>query len=86
MRRKKKTTIVTFESRERMTIRRGEQRFVGWCERCGAEVLMVSTNEAASLSRTNTRSIFRGVESGELHFLESETGELMVCSKSLRAE
>jgi hypothetical protein len=86
MRRKKKTTIVTFESRERMTIRRGEQRVVAWCERCSAEVLMVSTNEAASLTGTNARSIFRGVEAGELHFLESETGELMVCSESLRGE
>jgi hypothetical protein len=86
MRRKKKTTIVTFESRERLTIRRGEQRFVAWCERCCAEVLMISTNEAASLTRSNARSIFRGVEAGELHFLESETGELMVCSKSLREE
>lgn len=85
MRRKKKTTIVTFESRERMTIRQGSQRFVAWCEQCGDEVLMVTPNEAAAIARTDARAIFRGVEAGRIHFLESESGELLVCSKSLDA-
>jgi hypothetical protein len=83
MRRKKKTTIITFESRERMTIRPSEQRFVAWCERCGVEVLMVTPNEAARFARTDARSIFRGVEAGEIHFIDTESGVLLVCSKSV---
>jgi len=83
MRRKKKTTIVTFESHERMTIRHEMPRIFVWCERCGAEVLMVTPNEAAARSEADTRAIFRGVESGEIHFIESESGALLVCSKSL---
>ena len=86
MRRKKKTTIVTFESRERLTIRRAEPQFVAWCEQCGAEVLMVSPNEAAVIGRTDARAIFRGVETGEIHFIDGERGALLVCSKSLGGE
>jgi len=83
MRRKKKTTIVTFESRERMTIRHETPRSFTWCERCEAEVLMVTPHEASAISEADTRAIFRGVESGEIHFLEGESGALLVCSKSL---
>lgn len=83
MRRKKKTTIVTIESRERTTVRRAERRPIAWCELCCANVLMVTPNEAAALSRTDARAIFRSVEAGEIHFIESESGELLVCSKSL---
>jgi len=83
MGRKKKTTIVTFESHERMTIRRSERPFKTWCDRCGTEVWMVTTNEAAAIARTDARAIFRGVEAGEIHFVESESGTLLVCSNSL---
>jgi len=84
MRRKKKTTIVTFEMRERTTIHRDPRRMVTWCEQCGADVLMVTPNEAAMLARTNARAIFRGVEAGEIHSFETDGGALLVCSNSLR--
>jgi hypothetical protein len=83
MRRKKKTTIVTFESRERMTIHRGQRGLIAWCNRCCGEVLMVTPNEAAASSGINARAIFRGIEAGEIHFFENEGGALLVCSKSL---
>ena len=83
MRRKKKTTIVTIESRERTTIHRLTCRLVSWCEQCGAEVLMITPDEAATLCSTNTRAIFRDVEAGRIHSFEGEGGALLVCSKSL---
>ena len=83
MRRKKKTTIVTFESRERMTIRDRGRRMIAWCEQCGADVLMVTPIEAAALARTDAGAIFRGVELGVLHSVERKTGALLVCSQSL---
>lgn len=83
MRRKKKTTIVTFESRERLTIHQGERRLIAWCDRCCDEVVMVAPNEAAALSRTDARAIFRGVEAGRIHFMEDANGAVMICSKSL---
>jgi len=44
---------------------------------------MLTPNEASAISEADTRAIFRGVESGEIHFLEGESGALLVCSKSL---
>jgi hypothetical protein len=81
MRRKKKT-IVTVEARERTTIRRGAPSLVAWCENCCSDVLMVTPDEAATVSRTDARSVFRQIEAGEIHFIESE-GALLVCSNSL---
>ena len=83
MRRKKKTTIVTVEARERTTIRRGARQMIAWCDQCGADVPMVTPNEAAELAGTDARAIFRGVESGEFHFIETGGGALWVCAKSL---
>jgi hypothetical protein len=83
MRRKKKTTIVTFESRERMTISHEAPRIFAWCDRCGDEVLMVTPNDAATMTGTDARAIFRGVEADVIHFIESEGGALLVCTKSL---
>ena len=85
MRRKKKTTIVTFESRERITIRSGQKPFIAWCGRCCADVLMVTPNEAATVAGTDDRAIFRAIEAGEIHFIEGPKGDLLVCSSSLGA-
>jgi hypothetical protein len=82
MRRKKKITIVTYESHERMTIRSGAPSIFGWCERCASEVLMVTLKEAAARAGADSRVIFRGVESGEIHFVESDNG-LLVCLESV---
>ena len=83
MRRKKNTTIVTFESRERTTIRGGVTRIVTRCENCGTEVLMVTPNEAAARTGADSPAIFRGIESGEIHFVEGEYGLLLVCLNSV---
>ena len=84
MRRKKKTTIVTFEARERLTVRRGSRRVVAWCVQCGTEVLMIAPDEAGAPGDPDEREIFRRIESGEIHFIEGENGALLICSKSLR--
>jgi len=83
MRRKKKTTIVTFESRERTMIHRARQSLITWCDQCSAEVLMVTPNEAAFIAGTDARAIFRKVESGQIHFIESANGALLICKRSL---
>jgi hypothetical protein len=81
MRRKKKTTIVTFESHERMTIRFDAPSIFAWCERCGSEVLMVTPKEAARAG-ADSQAIARGVESGDIHFVEGDNG-LLVCLESV---
>jgi hypothetical protein len=83
MRRKKKTTIVTVESHERLTIRRSGRAPIRWCPDCGTEACMLTPIEAAALARSDVRSIFRQIELGELHFLENEGESLLICSNSL---
>ena len=83
MRRKKKTTIVTFESRERMTIQQSSRSLVRWCDRCRQEAFMVTPHEAAAISRSDARAIFRAVETGTIHSIETESGQLLVCSNSI---
>ena len=82
MRRKKKTTIVTVESHERLTIQRSGRAVIRWCERCGVEACMLTPDEAAALSRSDLRSIFRQIEVGALHFL-TEGSSLLICGNSL---
>jgi hypothetical protein len=82
MRRKKKTTIVTVESRERLTIQRLTGSSIRWCEHCQAETSMVTPDEAAALSRSDLRTVFRQIELGSLHFLDSQ-GAILICSNSL---
>ncbi len=45
---------------------------------------MLMPEQAASLSNARPRAIYRRVGSGELHFVETGTGLLLICSASLR--
>jgi hypothetical protein len=83
MRRKKKTTIITFESHERTTIHRAAESLIAWCDQCGAEVLMVTPNQAANIAGTDARVIFRRLESGQIHFIEGANGALLICKQSV---
>jgi len=46
---------------------------------------MVTPEEAAAIARASTRSIYRWIEAGKLHFLESPGYPLLICSASLVA-
>jgi hypothetical protein len=35
---------------------------------------------------TNPRAIYRRVEEGDVHFVEADRGEVLICSESLRAD
>ena len=82
MKRAKTKIEITVERRQRTTIRLRHHR-LAWCERCAAQVCMLAPSEAAVLAHTTARHIFRRVEAGELHFLETADGELLVCCNSL---
>ena len=83
MRGKKKTTIITFESRQSTTIKGVRRRLPIWCDRCEAEVLMLTPQEAAFIAGTDARTIFRSVESGQVHFVENADGTLLICKQSI---
>ena len=77
-----KHTEIKLETHE-VTIIRTRKRRTAFCEFCQANVWMLSPETAAVLVQSTSRSIFRRVEAGELHFLETPEGALLVCCKSL---
>lgn len=53
------------------------------CSDCGAEALMLTPQEAAAIGQVSVRQINRSIEAGEVHFLETAEGLLLVCMNSL---
>lgn len=54
-----------------------------WCCRCGALAEMLTAREAANLTDTSLRIIYRWAETGRVHALSSRDGALVVCANSL---
>jgi hypothetical protein len=55
---------------------------MSWCERCRATVPMITPEEAAALMDLSSRSIYRRIEAGSVHFHEDRQG-LLICADSL---
>lgn len=79
----KRRTIITVES-HRLTVIRSRQPIEIWCERCGQELPMLTPEAAAAHAGISPRAIYRCIESGELHFIETGGGALLICSGSFR--
>jgi len=57
-----------------------------WCEACSTTTQMVTPERAAEMLKTNPRAIYQQVEKGEVHFVETGGGELLICCSSLTGE
>jgi hypothetical protein len=77
----KRRTIITIESHQ-LTVIRSRRPIEMWCKRCGKEVPMVTPKAAAAVAGVSPRAIYRCVESGELHFIDTSDGALLICSGS----
>lgn len=75
--------VITIETRRQIWIRSHRKTCVAWCAACGSETLLLPPEQAAILSGTTQREIFRQIESGKLHFIEALEGALLICSKAL---
>lgn len=82
MNRRAGKTVITIETFQRTTvhIRRGTK--IAWCARCAADTVMLASDEAAEHLHITAREIFRLTEAGEIHYLETEMGALLVCRNS----
>ncbi len=78
----KRKTVVSIETRQLTVIRARRPVVLAWCERCSAQVRMVTPEQAAAFAGTRPRAIYRRVESGGLHFIETGEG-LLICAGSL---
>ena len=74
-------TEIEFELSETIAYNRRGERVEAFCPHCKTLVEMATPLIAAILARTSEREIFRRVETGKAHFIE--TDRVLVCLNSL---
>ena len=77
---------MTIETKKFLTFRGGRQKDCEFCETCDSKAPLLKAPEAAKLAATNSRTIFRLIGAGHLHFRETAPGLLLVYSDSISAE
>lgn len=78
-------TKITIESYRRTIMKTRRKAITVRCEFCKSLTLLITPNQAAAVLQTTEREIFRRVEAGAFHFVETETGGLLICRNSLTA-
>ena len=73
---------ITVETRQ-MIIHRSTNQTPIWCTECASPVQLIEPEEAAVLADVSTRTIYRRVERGQLHFVETDAGKLLICPNFL---
>ena len=74
---------ITLERDELSVIRRPVHPALTWCEQCEKRVQMITPDEAVAVAGRSAREIYRWVEAGRIHFLETPQGLLSICLRSL---
>lgn len=82
----KHKTIAKIETHNVTVVRRAATPVNLWCEACSTTTQMVTPERAAEMLKTNPRAIYQQVEKGEVHFVETGGGELLICCSSLPGE
>lgn len=77
----KRRAEITFEIEETIVLRQAERIINAFCPQCAKRVEMASPQTIAGLSDYTEREIFRLVEAGKIHFIE--TGRVLICLDSL---
>ena len=57
-----------------------------WCDDCAATSQMLSPTLAATLTNISLRTLFRWIESGDIHFVETPDGKIFLCLASVQAQ
>ena len=78
-------TQITINTSELTLIKKLQGTAQADCQPCGARVEMVTPEQAVTLTGIASRAIYGWVESGQVHFLETAEGHLLICLDSLRA-
>jgi len=79
----KRTTEIIVETKRRFVVRQPETAEQFFCPHC--DEAMLAAEQAATLLATNCRDIYKIVETGAAHFIEAETGAVIICLASLAA-
>ena len=79
----KRRIEITVEKRRLIVLRRAPAPILDWCADCGEQVAMLTPDQAAAIASVSSRMIYRRVEAGEMHYLETPEGHLLVCANSI---
>jgi len=79
----KRTTEITIERHRSVVTRRTTKRRLSFCPICERDNEFVTPEAAAASTSVTARTIYRWLEDGRLHFIETPGGELFVCCESL---
>lgn len=77
---KKRRVEITVEQRS-LVLRPAVKEAVVFCPHCASPT--ISPEQAAALTGVSIRAVYRQIEQGQLHFVETETGRLRLCFNSL---
>lgn len=81
---KAKKFLITTETHEIFIVRRnGRNTVKGNCGECGREVGMLTIDAAVTLTGIRSLELFRMLEDGRVHYVESMEGHLLICEPSL---
>src|SRR5262245_46788432 len=82
-------TLMTTRTRTRITIRTRKTTVVHptsvRCHQCGAEVPILTPENAAATLQTTAHQLRGLLESGELHAIEGEGSSSLICANSISA-
>ena len=77
----KRKTEIEIELSETIAYSRRSERFETFCPECKSPVEMSTPQVAAILTQSTEREIYRFIETGKVHFVE--TDRVLICLKSL---
>ena len=60
------------------------RNLASWCPACGALVQRVTVDEAAIVAHVDSMTVYRWVEAGAIHHVQTEGGVPLLCAVSLR--
>lgn len=78
----KTRTEIHIETREVFVVRSLSQPCIAWCEACGVEVRIVTPEQAAARAHTTPREIYRRIEDGSQHTVETSDGTTFLCCRA----
>ncbi len=79
---RKRITEITVSTDEFLVIRRPRNRAFAWCEQCAGRTPVASPEDAARVAGVSARTVYRWIEGGKVHFIETHAG-LLICLDSL---
>ena len=79
----KRTTEIFIEANRRFVVRQASADEQIFCPECKSP--MFAAEHIAGLFGISRRKIYQTIEAGAAHFVEAETGAVMICLPSLEA-